>query len=61
MTPARPVDVTAAAAWRQGLLVVDGIPLEQVLDEVQRYYSATIVLWNREVGKQRVTGTYQFE
>lgn len=61
LVPVRPVDASTAAAWRQGLLVVDGMPLGQVLDEVQRYYSGTIVLWNREMAKQRVTGTYQLD
>lgn len=61
LSPARPVDVSTAAAWRQGLLVVDGMPLGQVLEEVQRYYAGTIVLLNREVGKQRVTGTFQLD
>ncbi len=61
LAPVRLVDASTAAAWRQGLLVVDGMPLEQVLDEVQRYYAGTIVLWNRELAKQRVTGTYQLD
>ncbi|MEX5212917.1 MAG: FecR family protein [Nitrospiraceae bacterium] len=55
------VDVTAAAAWLQGLLIVDGVPLTHVIEEVQRYYPGTILVWNRHFGEMRVTGTYKLE
>lgn len=58
--PGRPyaVDVAEASAWLRGRLVVNGVPFEEVLKELRRYYPGTIVLWNRDVGNIHVTGTY---
>ncbi len=55
------VDVSTASAWVRGRLVVDGVPLAQVLDEVRRYYPGAIVLWNPRVGDIHVTGTYDMD
>lgn len=55
------VDLSTASAWVRGRLVVDGVPLAQVLDEVRRYYPGAIVLWNPRVGEIRVTGTYSMD
>lgn len=55
------VDLSTASAWVRGRLVVDGVPLAQVLDEVRRYYPGTIVLWNPRVGEIHVTGTYDMD
>jgi transmembrane sensor len=52
------VDVAEASAWLRGRLVVNGVPFEEVLEELRRYYPGTIVLWNRDVGNIQVTGTY---
>jgi transmembrane sensor len=58
--PGRPyaVDVAEASAWLRGRLVVNGVPFEEVLEELRRYYPGTIVLWNRDIGNIQVTGTY---
>ncbi|ULA62186.1 MAG: Putative Iron dicitrate transmembrane sensor FecR [Nitrospira sp.] len=61
LSPAQPVDLSAASAWLQGLLIVDEVPLAQVIEEVRRYYPGAIFLWNQQVGQQRVTGTYNLE
>lgn len=61
LSPARPVDLSTASAWLQGLLIVDEVPLAQVIEEVRRYHPGTIVLWNQQIGQQRVTGTYNLE
>lgn len=55
------IDVSAASAWLQGLLIVDDVPLAHVIEEVQRYYPGAIVLWNREIGERHVTGTYKLD
>jgi transmembrane sensor len=55
------IDLSTASAWVRGRLVVDGVPLTQVLDEVRRYYPGTIVLWNPRVGDTHVTGTYDLD
>jgi len=58
---ARTVDLTTASAWLRGLLIVDGVPMAQVIDEVRRYHPGTILLLNRDLGEMRVTGTYKLE
>ncbi|BCA56589.1 sensor [Nitrospira sp. KM1] len=57
----KPVDASLASAWLQGLLIVDDIPLSDVVEEIKRYYPGTIVLWNREIGARHVTGTYKLD
>ncbi len=56
-----PVDLDSASAWLKGRLVVDGVLLAQVVDEVRRYYPGTIVLWKQDLGEIRVTGTYNLD
>jgi len=56
-----PVDPAAVSAWLRGRLVVDGVLLAQVIDEVRRYYPGTIMLWTRDLGEMRVTGTYNVD
>lgn len=55
---AHAVDMAAAEAWMKGRLVVNGMPLTQVLDEVRRYHPGKILLLNDDVGRHAVTGTY---
>ncbi|GKS56765.1 sensor [Nitrospira sp.] len=54
-------NLSTAAAWLKGRLIVNGMPFAQVLDELQRYYPGTIVLWNRRVGEMQVTGTFNLD
>lgn len=56
-----PTDVSMASAWLQGLLIVDDVPLAQVLDELRRYYPGTLVLLNQSIGERHVTGTYKLD
>ena len=56
-----PVDLSTVSAWVQGRLIVNGVPLTQVLEEIDRYYPGTILLWNQDIGRMRVTGTYNVE
>jgi len=56
-----PTDVSMASAWLQGLLIVDDVPLAQVLDELQRYYPGTLMLLNQPIGERHVTGTYKLD
>lgn len=55
------VDLSTVSAWMQGRLIVNGIPLEQVINELRRYYPGTIVLWNQPIRDIQVTGTYNLE
>lgn len=55
------VDLPTVSAWLHGRLIVNGVPLEQVIDEVRRYYPGTIMLWNEPIRDMQVTGTYNLE
>lgn len=55
------IDVVAATSWMRGRLVVQGVPFAQVLEELQRYYPGTIMLMNQEIGRIKVTGTYNVD
>jgi transmembrane sensor len=55
------VDLSTASAWLHGRLIINGVPLQQVIDEVRRYYPGTIVLWNQPIRDMQVTGTYNLE
>ncbi len=61
LSPAQPVNLASASAWLQGLLIVDEVPLAQVIEEVRRYHPGAIFFWNQQIGQQRVTGTYNLE
>lgn len=47
-----------AAAWRQGQLIADDLPISEVLEQLRRYTPAIIVLRDAKLGAQRVTGVY---
>lgn len=44
--------------WRTGMLVVKDRPIAEVVDQIRRHYSGTIVLAESGLGKRRVTGVY---
>lgn len=48
-------------AWLNGRLSFQDRPLAQVLDELQRYYPAPIVLLNERAAQQNVSGSYQLD
>ncbi|PRC10267.1 histidine kinase [Pseudomonas poae] len=47
-----------AAAWRQGQLIADDLPISEVLTQLRRYTPGIIVLRDAKLGAQRVTGVY---
>lgn len=55
------VDVATASSWTRGRLVVQDVPFAQVLADLQRYHSGTIILMNQQVGRIKVTGTYNVD
>lgn len=54
----RAVDLGQATAWLRGRLVVEDVPLSDVLDDLRRYHSGTIQVWNSAVNDIRVSGSY---
>ncbi len=55
------VDPIAALSWRDGRLIFENQPFEQVLGEIGRYYAHSIVVANGQVGRARVTGNYRID
>jgi transmembrane sensor len=56
--PLHAVDSEAQLAWRQGWLNYYKAPLEDVVQDLGRYYPGRIVLLNDELGKRRVSGSF---
>jgi transmembrane sensor len=52
------VDTSAVTAWRQGLLVFNGVPLTQVIDEINRYRPGKLILRNAELGRRLVQAQF---
>ena len=55
---AHEVDVDTQAAWTRGRLVFVDQPLKTVINELARYHRGYITLINAEVGKLRVSGSF---
>ena len=49
---------SANIAWQQGRLVFDGTPLQEAVDEIQRYRQAPIVIQGSKIGRMRLSGEY---
>lgn len=52
--PVAIVDPAAVVAWRRGMLVFDGVPLAQVIDEINRYRRGRVILRNASLGSTSV-------
>jgi transmembrane sensor len=46
------------AGWREGLLMVEGVTIGDVVDTLQRYKSGWIVFGDQKLSEGRVTGLY---
>lgn len=46
------------AAWRDGQLVAQNVPLREAVDRVRRYFAGSIVLASASLGDRRITGAY---
>ena len=54
----RRVDSDQPGNWRYGRLLADNMPISDLLDEVGRNYTGTIVLRRPDLGEKRVTGIF---
>lgn len=52
--PVSSVDTNVVTAWRRGALVFRGVPLAQVVDEINRYRPGKLILRNTELRGLRV-------
>lgn len=48
-------------SWRDGRLVFENQPFRQVLQEIGRYYSHSIIVTSDKIGQARVTGNYRLD
>ncbi|MEW6436333.1 MAG: FecR domain-containing protein [Pseudomonadota bacterium] len=55
------VDPSAITAWRDGRLVFHGVPLAQVIAQVNRYRTGRILLLNAALGKRLVDATFPID
>lgn len=59
LDPARTTDLTLVTAWRNGLLIFRDTPLQQVVDELNRYRPGKIVLVDAALARRPVYGIFQ--
>lgn len=52
------VDVTAVTSWSGGRLVFDGMPLQQVLHEINRYASTKVILGDNALAGIPIGGNF---
>lgn len=54
-------DIATALSWKDGRLIFENQPFGQVLREIGRYHSGSIVVASDRVGQARVTGNYRLD
>jgi transmembrane sensor len=52
------VGVDGIAAWRGGKLVVEGVPVADVIEELDRHHAGLILLRDPVLGARRITGVF---
>jgi transmembrane sensor len=52
------VDPSAVTSWRRGVLVFNGVPLSQVVSEINRYRPGKIILRNASLGDNRIQAQF---
>lgn len=52
------VDAEALTAWRQGYLVLDNMPLAEVVQEIARYHDTRIEIEDPGLRRLRISGTF---
>lgn len=55
------IDPLITTAWLSKNLIVTSATLEDVVEEIRRYYSGTIVIWTPELKRRHVTGAYHLD
>ncbi|MEQ5842783.1 iron dicitrate transport regulator FecR [Paraburkholderia acidicola] len=56
--PVSRVDPGAVIAWRRGVLVFNGVPVSEVVDEINRYRSGKVILRNAALGENRLQAQF---
>ncbi|MGC4098071.1 MAG: FecR family protein [Nitrospira sp.] len=55
------IDPFTTTAWLSKNLIVTSATLEDVVEEIRRYYPGTIVIWTPELKRRHVTGAYHLD
>lgn len=55
------LDLVNATAWRDGLLVFENRPLEEVVERLQRYRRGYLVVADRQLAQRRVNGVFRLD
>lgn len=55
------VDPSQVTAWRAGLLIFRGVPLAEVVDEINRYRPGRIIITNADLKRRVVDGIFRID
>ncbi|WP_066266558.1 FecR family protein [Hydrogenophaga palleronii] len=58
LQPTQRVEVAEWSAWRRGVLVFRAAPLEQVIEEINRYRPGKVLLWASHLREREVSGRF---
>ncbi|KVS34190.1 FecR domain-containing protein [Burkholderia cepacia] len=56
--PVSRIDPGAVSAWRRGMLVFNGVPLSDVIDEINRYRRGKVILRRASLGENRMQAQF---
>ncbi|AOK19334.1 iron dicitrate transport regulator FecR [Burkholderia cepacia] len=56
--PVSRIDPGAVSAWRRGMLVFNGVPLSDVVDEINRYRRGKVILRSASLGENRMQAQF---
>jgi transmembrane sensor len=55
------IDPAVVSAWQQGLIIFHMTPLNEVIEELNRYRPGRIVLFNAKLGRNPVNGRFRID
>ncbi len=61
LSPSAPVDPSQVTAWQAGLLIFRGMPLAEVVDEINRYRPGKIIITSADLKRRVVDGIFRID
>ena len=61
LNPPQPVNATAATAWTEGKLVFESVPLQEVLEEFNRYRPKPLVVADPQLLGMHISGVFSVD
>ncbi|SDH21143.1 FecR family protein [Pseudomonas flavescens] len=55
------LDLARAGSWQRGLLIFDQVPLEQVVQQLNRYRAGRILIADGQLAQRRVSGVFRLD